>query len=52
MYGNWNGEFILYRHTAMLAALKTGLLAPIGIQAALPGWSEVACNNKDARIHC
>lgn len=42
----------MYRHTAMLAALKTGLLAPTGIQAALLNWSGVACNNKDTRIHC
>lgn len=36
----------------MLAALKTGLLAPTGIQAALPNLSGVVCNNKDATLHC
>ena len=42
----------MYRHTAMLAALKTGLLAPTGIQAALLNWLEVVCNNKRATLNC
>ena len=48
---HWNGKIHMYRHTVMLAALKTGLLAPTGIQATLLNWSEVACNNEDGRIH-